>query len=107
MNVGILLGDLQLQRRLAGGVFGQRAEDIRAVQQRLTLRLGGENFARQSVRPANESSTPSSAAAGNADGFGQLNRASALWRSASCQASRVLSAARRAWVSSNAEIAPA
>ena len=33
MNVGILIGDFQLQRRLAGGVVGQRAPHIGAIEQ--------------------------------------------------------------------------
>ena len=40
MQVGILLGDFQLQRGLAGRVFGQRPENVGAVDQRLPPRGG-------------------------------------------------------------------
>jgi len=41
MNVGILLGDFQLQRRLTGLVVSQRAEKIRSIQERFPPRRFG------------------------------------------------------------------
>ena len=48
VNVGVLPCDLQLQRGLARGVFGERAQHVRAVEQCLTAHLhaGGSDVAR-------------------------------------------------------------
>ena len=65
MDVGILLGDLDLQGRLAGGVIGQRGQHVRAP---LQARAGGPCSAVRSAAAAggarsNSKSSPSSATA--------------------------------------------